>query len=500
MTFIFLTLLGCVASVLWIHGRELAGIRRKAEQLKVLIERQRIPDRLVARAEKYRRQSAGFRFLPAAELAMTQARFKGELLEGIARLDALSPTPQERGISARVSRRLSEFLALSARLEPWLFTKDVFQKAEAQQVFDELVADIVELRQSAEARADGLQGELGRRDWQSLRALGVASGLILLVFTLLVLREFLGFRRPVRRTLQHARSLRAMLPAALRRQLSPLAEIQETLDALAEAFQAQRRQRHQFVAAVAAGLRAPLLSLQASAELLLGKASGMNASEAGGASQALGRALFRVNQILEDLTDIAEIERSELRLDERIVDLRDLVDGVARALRPAHTEAREPMISGPDSGCRVVVLSPETGAPLWTLLDPGRFERVLINLVSKALQAAPEGCRVCLRVSRSEILIEQSEGEAPPKGAGPLLAELRAWMAENGFSVALAHKVLRAHGASLAISGAGFAVHIPQERIAQGGEPRLRDLADLQEPVSGPLKSPGLSPCFLSRA
>ena len=166
---------------------------------------------------------------------------------------------------------------------------------------------------------------------------------------------------------------------------------------------------------------------------------------------------------LDDLTDTLSLEQELIRLDERIVDVRDVAQGAVRVL------------GGPGSPYEIRSFLP--AAPLFVFVDPARLERVLINLLSKVMQYAPQGGRIDLSVSRRtraggvpagiEIICHEAGNEVTPvedsltgggksilRASGPGGQDLlRHWVSENGFGLTLAQKIVEVHGGTVTAAG-----------------------------------------------
>jgi two-component system phosphate regulon sensor histidine kinase PhoR len=81
----------------------------------------------------------------------------------------------------------------------------------------------------------------------------------------------------------------------------------------------------------------------------------------------------RMGELIDDLTDLSQIETGSVSLDLRDVDLRALADDVVMHLSPKHREA----------GVAVAV---ELPAPFPVRVDRRRLEQVLVNLVDNAIK------------------------------------------------------------------------------------------------------------------
>ncbi|MEA2666156.1 MAG: hypothetical protein QOI11_3100 [Candidatus Eremiobacteraeota bacterium] len=83
--------------------------------------------------------------------------------------------------------------------------------------------------------------------------------------------------------------------------------------------------------------------------------------------------------------------------------------------------------------------------------DPVALEQLLINLVTNALDAAPAGTDVDVRVERGPVLrvLDRGAGIAPPDRAHVFDPFYTTKPDGNGLGLSIAHEVARAHGATL---------------------------------------------------
>jgi signal transduction histidine kinase len=173
---------------------------------------------------------------------------------------------------------------------------------------------------------------------------------------------------------------------------------------------------------------------------------------------------------LEDLNDIVDINRLESRLTEQTVDLSEILSDVSRVLLGGQTHQRIHISVPP--------------IPLWMRLDAKRVERLLIQVLLKVLGTVSDTGSVTITVSQQtqgsirgvEILIQDSERlkSNRPGAVGPEQDILKHWISENGLSMVLAHKAMKAHGGSIMAAGvAGTSLTIvlrfPQERMVSVG-------------------------------
>ena len=461
----------CVSAMVGIHWRESHEVQRQFVQSESLAERQRIAASLIGSLEKYRRLSGSFRRLGEGASASAKSQLKTEMTQGIERLAKLDPIQEERDLSSRITERLTDLMVLSAKYEPQLYLRDVYQRPEAHEIHDSMVSGLIQLGKNAKARGELVNSGMSSTAENSMKMLLLAATALIAIGLLAFLNTYLAHVRPMSRLRKKAEELKSgkiasgQLPIRLN---GAAAEIASIMDALALTVERQQNERQQFITAVACDLRAPLLTLQTSANLLAIMGDKLDERQRLQASDAVKRSVFRLSKTLEDLTEITDIDRMDIRLDEKIVDVRDLVSDVARNLGGA--------------GASHEVSHSVPSMPIWTLLDPKRFERVLLNLISKMMQYLPQGGQIEIGVKPAgggyqglEIAVQDGKkGNGKQKVmSGPEQDLLKHWVSENGFGMAMAHKIVRAHGGSVTASGTlgssvVFTIRIPQERIATG--------------------------------
>jgi two-component system sensor histidine kinase MtrB len=168
--------------------------------------------------------------------------------------------------------------------------------------------------------------------------------------------------------------------------------------------------------------------------------------------------------------DTLQASAGAIRLDEKIVDVRDVITRVAQ------------LWTGPGSTHEIRIAAP--AAPVWAFVDGERLERVVLNLVGKIMQYSPQGGRIdlALRVSSSgqgekggiELLIsEGSQTGERVRATGPEQDLLKHWVAENGFGLGLSQKIVAAHGGQIMAAGVAgthvvFTIRLPEERLPVG--------------------------------
>lgn len=165
-------------------------------------------------------------------------------------------------------------------------------------------------------------------------------------------------------------------------------------NAMGEALARQHHTRLAHLAGVAHDLRNPLAALQMSAALVDPDEPLPPEPEVRRALGLVRRQVTRLNRMVDDLLDAAQIDAGRLALEPRDTDLRDVVQEVMTLFKdvsPIHILESE---------------VPET--PLLVRCDPLRIEQTLSNLVSNAIKYSPRGGTVRVRAYQEEAAAKVS--------------------------------------------------------------------------------------------
>lgn len=149
------------------------------------------------------------------------------------------------------------------------------------------------------------------------------------------------------------------------------------------------RMRRQFVADVSHELRTPIAAIRAAAETLEGEELGEDAARFVGIVQ---RQATEMQDLVSDLTDLAQIESGSVALQLESVPVAGLLAGVVRDLESF-------------AASRSVRVALESPAGLAVRGDRRRLAQVFRNLVDNAVKFSPAGGRV-------DVVAEPAAGEA----------------------------------------------------------------------------------------
>jgi two-component system sensor histidine kinase BaeS len=173
-------------------------------------------------------------------------------------------------------------------------------------------------------------------------------------------------------------------------EVARLAEDVQRLSAKLDASERERarldQQRVDLTAAISHDLRTPLASVRAMSEAL---ADGVVEEERERARYyaLMQREVERLDRMIGDLFDLAQIDAGALRLEKRLLPLQEIVSEVVEGMRPQAERA----------GIELRFVPPDAELPD-VPLDGSRFERAVSNLVRNAIQHTPEGGEICASV------------------------------------------------------------------------------------------------------
>jgi two-component system phosphate regulon sensor histidine kinase PhoR len=220
--------------------------------------------------------------------------------------------------------------------------------------------------------------------------------------------------------------------------------------------------RTEFVANVSHELRTPLTAIHGYLETLLGGAL-EEPEHARKFLEIVFRHTERLGRLINDLTDLSNIELGKVALRLEPVPLADVVDSVVAIIAPRAASGG-------------VALAAEVPAALPPVrADHDRLVQILINLVDNAVKYTPSGgaVRISARV-RGEALVEiavEDTGVGIPRADLPRITErfYRVDKARSrelggtGLGLAIVKHLVLAHGGDLSIEselGQGTVVHV----------------------------------------
>jgi two-component system sensor histidine kinase BaeS len=236
----------------------------------------------------------------------------------------------------------------------------------------------------------------------------------------------------------------------------PLRELVRGFDTMVERLETDERQRRSLLADVSHELRTPLAVLRGNVEAILDGVHPADEVHLG----ALLEETKVLERLLEDLRTVALSEAGTLALHREPVELGIVAADVATSFRARAATA----------GVTLDLEAPDD-LPLLDA-DPVRLREILSNLVDNAIQHAPRGGRVAIRLETSAQEVRMSVADTG-KGISPeLLPHVFDRFAKgpdsrgSGLGLAIARALTEAHGGTIqARSDAGHGttmiVHLP---------------------------------------
>lgn len=465
----FFVSIGLIIGVHWLDNKK---VENRLVSLKNLAEKQVLTSHLMVEFERYRRVSSGFKHATAEEAREARDRLKTEVNRGIALMNELEPTPEDRTQIATLSDQYANFLVASAQSENQNSSKDPYQKDNVRELQDQILGSLQKVTQSASDQQIKINKEIHAAAVHSVQYLVFCGVIAFVLIFLLFIREYIVYSRKLLLLFKYSQDQSSQVSEDVKS--SPIysqpsvkdifQKLESTIGSLASRLEVLRNERYQFLVAVATDIRAPLLSLRSGAELLTSNEESINPSQRNQAMDLVRNSVFRLSKHLEDLNDLVEIDRNDIKLNEKIVDLGKVVQdlaqtiGCSRSLHPIH-------INLPNHS-------------IWTYIDSQRVERVLIHLIQKVSLQIPMGGPIQISVQKFtqssfrglEISIQELPKGQSSYSTGPEQDVSQHWINNSGFGISLARKIVTAHGGALTASGimgtgVRFSLRIPEERI-----------------------------------
>jgi PAS domain S-box-containing protein len=240
-------------------------------------------------------------------------------------------------------------------------------------------------------------------------------------------------------------------------------DIKEQLLALhnqVEALAAANRQLFSSVARLSHELRNPLALLTQALELLKIPASG----NADFAIESMQSEVEFMGRLVDDLLEIVRLNTGKVRLDRRLVAMRDLVEKAVQSARAPMTERSHD----------VQVILPAEAIKIEA--DAGRIHQVLVNLLTNAAKFTPDGGRITVKGTtegdEAVITVEDNGIGIPPEMLNrifELFTQLETATAAGGLGIGLSvvKELTALHGGSVQVrsegpgKGSQFAVRLP---------------------------------------
>ncbi len=264
-----------------------------------------------------------------------------------------------------------------------------------------------------------------------------------------------------------SRSLRHAL--ALYRSEEARRQLLEREKAAREEAQAANRAKDEFLATLSHELRTPLNAILGWVRLM--GSGNLDAQTMQRAIEIIERNTRLQAQLIEDLLDVSRIISGKLRLDLRPAAISSVVEAAIESVRPT-------------ADAKHITLEFHATAPADSvLIDHGRMQQVVWNLLSNALKFTPEGGRVTISLESSDSTLSLRVADT---GAG-INAEFLPFVFDRfrqedaattrahgglGLGLSIVRHLVELHGGRVSAEsggegkGATFAVHLPLAQTA----------------------------------
>ena len=221
------------------------------------------------------------------------------------------------------------------------------------------------------------------------------------------------------------------------------------------------------VAIVSHELRTPMTAIKGALELILGGVTNDDPALAQELLQMAAENTRRLSALVDDLLDVRKLTSGNISVDFKPCDLAALV-------------IRTVALQNPAAQARSIKLECTVNGPLPTIVDEGRIQQVILNLISNALKHTPPGGRVrvvgeivedCVRVSVTD------DGPGVPEEFRDRIfqrfAQADSSSTRNnsgtGLGLFIAKTLVEIHGGRLAYgdsedAGAVFYFELPQQK------------------------------------
>ena len=230
-----------------------------------------------------------------------------------------------------------------------------------------------------------------------------------------------------------------------------LGALATSFNQMAEVLERTERRRVELLGDVAHELRTPLSNIKSSLE---GVIDGVLPNEPA-TFLGLQREVSRMQRLAQDLEELSRAEAGQIRLELRPVALGELIDSVAKRLRPQFE----------DKGVALRLEIPPNLPPAW--LDASRMTQVLLNLLGNALHYTPPDGAVTVRVwtDRGELAVAiEDTGIGISAEHLPHIFE-RFYRVDksrsragggSGIGLTIARHLIKAHGGDISASSPGL--------------------------------------------
>ncbi|WP_226683241.1 sensor histidine kinase [Sutcliffiella horikoshii] len=243
-----------------------------------------------------------------------------------------------------------------------------------------------------------------------------------------------------------------------------LGELAESIQSLANNLNHLQKERKEFLASISHELRTPLTYIKGYADL--GRKPNLEESARLEYLNIIHEESNRVSSMLEDLFELAKMDQNAFSIQPQRMDMEKFILPIYEKARPAFENAG-------------IHLMFETNQNFEALIDPRRFEQIVLNVLDNALKYSSTGSTTTIQLSKKGnecLLIIDDEGIGIPKEDIPYILD-RFYRVEKsrsrltggvGLGLSIVNELVEAHGATLSITSkqhVGTAVTIVWKEI-----------------------------------
>jgi len=237
----------------------------------------------------------------------------------------------------------------------------------------------------------------------------------------------------------------------IRTDITELKNRERALFEAKEAAESANRAKSEFLANISHELRTPLNAIIGFSELIIAETLGPIAKPYREYMQDVLNSGRHLLEVINDILDLAKAEAGQLDLNDEVIELKGVVDGVVRLMR------ERAMRSHLDLSGAVSALLPPLRA------DPRKLRQILLNLISNAIKFTPAGGSVTVMAEREpsgDLLLRVTDtgiGIAPDdipialKPFGQVDGTLSRKYEGTGLGLPLTRAMAELHGGSVAI-------------------------------------------------
>lgn len=470
---IFACVLAVIASMFYTQRLKSQSMQTQVVQVSGLLEAGQGVNQLGLELDRFRDSGNDFRKMSGPEVKGAIERAHDRFKNTVAKINRDALLDSEKKQLQNIDVKLDQLVALCQKILTSYLSTDPFRLGETRDFHAEVRREVGQLISSVQARGrDGVERTKASADTSDIRIFIAGGAVVLLLLLSVFLADFLVYQRPVKKLDDLANQFETGKQpgaGAASGLSSRYAHIASVMSGLASGSERLAKERHKFMLDLFSDFAVPLSMLRAGKGLITPSSAPHTPGDEKAQTFAIDtvkRGMASLAGSLDDLSDLAEFGNLESRLEERLVDLADVVLSVSRTL------------TGPESSKWVTATLPPM--PVWINIDARRLERVLTHVILKVAGTVDKAERIHVTVGETasgvEILV-QGEGRLKDRSStasGPEVEITKHWLSEQGLFLGLMSRVIRVQGGTITASGvtgtsAQVRIRLPQERMVSHG-------------------------------